>query len=456
MNILLINHYAGGPPFGMEHRPYHLAREWVRLGHHVTIAAASHSHVRATQPTLTAGPKRPTEELLDGIHYRWYPTPAYSGNGLARLRNVRAFLRAVQIDAATLRSAPKPDVVIASSTYPLDVRVARGIARACDAVLVYEVHDLWPLSLIEVSKLPRWHPFVLWCGAAERAAYRDADVVVSMLPKVHAHMKARGLDLMKLHLIPNGVVPDDWAHAAATAPTLRGDVVAAIQRARSKGYTVVGYTGSMGKPNALETLLDAAEILRKERFAFLLVGDGHERTQLEQRAKASELSTVIFLDPVPKAHIPALLASFDVAYIGWRRAPIYRFGIAPNKLMDYMMAGCAVLHSVDAGNDPVREAECGLTVPPEDAKAVARGLRQLALLPRRERVAMGLRGQAFVKAHHSYPMLAERFVQAVLQAIARRKGQASVGVRADMAAPATSPGQSVDTASRTEPPLGPL
>ncbi|TMH32224.1 MAG: glycosyltransferase family 4 protein, partial [Betaproteobacteria bacterium] len=116
--------------------------------------------------------------------------------------------------------------------------------------------------------------------------------------------------------------------------------------------------------------------------------------------------------PVAKAQIPTLLASLDIAYIGWQRTPIYRFGIAPNKLMDYMMAGCAVLHSVDAGNDPVAEARCGVTVAPESAKAVAQGLRQLAALSADERHAMGERGHAFVLAHHTYPVLARRFLDA--------------------------------------------
>jgi glycosyltransferase involved in cell wall biosynthesis len=127
---------------------------------------------------------------------------------------------------------------------------------------------------------------------------------------------------------------------------------------------------------------------------------------------AEGLGNVTMLPPVPKPQIPALLAAVDVAYIGWQRVPIYRFGIAPNKLMDYMMAGVPVLHSVAAGNDPVAEAGCGLTVAPEDAGAIAAGLRRLAALPAAERRAMGERGRAFVLANHTYPVLAQRFIDA--------------------------------------------
>ena len=116
---------------------------------------------------------------------------------------------------------------------------------------------------------------------------------------------------------------------------------------------------------------------------------------------------------IPKAQIPSFLAAVDIAFIGWQRVPIYRFGIAPNKLMDYMMAGVPVLHSVEAGNDPVAEAGCGLTVAPESAAAVVEGLRRLAALPADERRAMGERGRAHVLANHSYPVLARRFIEAL-------------------------------------------
>jgi glycosyltransferase involved in cell wall biosynthesis len=169
----------------------------------------------------------------------------------------------------------------------------------------------------------------------------------------------------------------------------------------------------MGLPKALDMLLDAAARLREQGFDFVLVGDGNERARLAQRVRDEALAHVRLFAPVPKRMVPSLLAAADIAYIGWQRVPIYRFGIAPNKLMDYMLAGCAVLHSVDAGNDPVPEAGCGLTVPPEAPDAVAAGLRRLAALDAETRRAMGARGRDFVRAYHDYAVLARRFIEAV-------------------------------------------
>ena len=407
MNILLINHYAGSPEHGMEYRPYYLAREWVRAGHRVQIIAAAHSHVRARQP---AAAQRPVDETIAGIAYRWLPAPPYIGNGVGRVKNIWAFLRRLWREAPRLARGFKPDVVIASSTYPMDVWVARRIARLARAKLVYEVHDLWPASPIELSGMSPRHPFILLCQKAENDAYRDADVVVSMLPKVAAHMHAHGLDLRKLHIVPNGIALDEWqGEPAPLAP----EVAAQMAELRAAGRTIVGYAGSHGLPNALDVLLDAAALMKNEPISFVLVGDGHEKARLAQRVRDEGLANVLMLAPIPKPQIPALLQWFDIAYIGWQRVPIYRFGIAPNKLMDYMMAGRPVLHSVEAGNDPVAEAGCGLTVAPEAAGAVADGLKALLAYPSSEREAMGARGRAFVVAHHNYRVLASRFLAAV-------------------------------------------
>jgi glycosyltransferase involved in cell wall biosynthesis len=408
VNLLLVNHYAGGPAYGMEYRGHYLAREWVRLGHRVTIVGASQSHVRATQPRLQG---RFTRETVEGVDYVWCATPAYRGNGVGRVLNILVFLHRLGQWRQWLREPP--DVVIASSTYPADIGPARRIARRHGATLVWEVHDLWPLSPIELGGMPRWHPFILWMQWAEDAACRDADLVVSMLPMAARHLQAHGMREDKFVYVPNGVDPDEWSGAPADLPFEHADVLA---RARVEGRMVVAYAGAHGLANALDTLLDAAALLRDAPVAFVLVGTGPEKDALARRVAQQDLRQVHLLGPVSKQAIPALLAAMDVLYIGLKRQPLFRFGISPNKLMDYMMAARPVLCAIEAGNDLVAEAGCGFTVEPENAEALAQAVRRMLALPADERLRLGTAGRAWVQARHVYPVLARRFLQAVSDA----------------------------------------
>jgi glycosyltransferase involved in cell wall biosynthesis len=408
MNILLINHYAGSVRHGMEYRPYYLAREWVRQGHGVTIVAASASHVRTQAPQLGRGTSM--RESIDGIDYVWLATPAYHGNGIARVRNMAAFLWRLHRAGAGLARSVRPDAVIASSTYPLDIWPAWRIARRAGARLLFEVHDLWPLSPMELGGYSPHHPFIMLLQAAENFACRHADAVVSILPRVRAHLEAHGMAPHKLHLVPNGVDPAEWETEPAPLPPRLDACLDGLHR---RGCFVVGYAGTHGLANALDTLLAAAGHLRGRPIAIVLVGAGPEKPALLQRAAAYGLDNVHFFDPVAKSQIPALLRRVDLAYIGWRREALYRFGISPNKLIDYMMAGCPVLHAVDAGNDPVREAGCGLTVAPDNPRAVAAGVLALHALRPEARAAMGARGRAFALANHTYPILGRRFLTAL-------------------------------------------
>lgn len=404
MNILLINHYAGSTRHGMEFRPFYLAREWVRAGHRVQIVAASFSHIRARQPELDGAV---LEEQIEGIDYRWLVTPGYKGNGAGRVKNMLAFMWALWRDSPRLAREFKPDVVIASSTYPMDIWPARRIARLSQARLVYEVHDLWPLSPMELGGLSRWHPFIIWVQMAEDYAYRHADKVVSMLPKARQYMCSRGMAPQKFTYVPNGVDEQEWARPAE----LPQPVKAALDALRAKGLPLVGYAGTHGLSNALDVLLDAASQL-KGKAEVVIVGTGPDRDALLARVANEDLSNVTMLPAIPKQSVPSFLDGVDIAYIGWHPNPLYRFGISPNKLMDYMMAGKPVVHSVSAGNDPVAEAGCGFTVPPGDAAAVAQAILKLAAMPDAQRKLLGAAGKRFILKNQTYPRLAANFLAA--------------------------------------------
>ena len=207
MNILLINHYVGSPKYGMEYRPYYIAREWVKTGHNVTIVGASFSHLRSQNPVVQ---QSLTGEIVDGIHYEWIKTPSYEGNGIGRIRNMISFIIQLKFYLQKLMATRKFDVVIASSTYPLDIYPARMLKKKSGTKLVFEVHDLWPLSPKELGNIPAWHPYIMLMQKAENDAYRFCDKVVSILPCAKTHMVEHGLHPDKFVHIPNGISMDEW------------------------------------------------------------------------------------------------------------------------------------------------------------------------------------------------------------------------------------------------------
>lgn len=407
MNILLINHYAGSPNNGMEYRPFYMAREWVRMGHQVTIVGASHSHLRSEQPEVSG---EVTEQDIEGIRYMWLKTPSYNGNGIGRVINMLVFIIQLFKFSNHIVKWYKPDIVIASSTYPLDVFPARYIARKNKAKLIYEVHDLWPLSPIELGGMSPWHPFIMVMQMAENYAYRQCDRIVSMLPKADRHMCEHGMAPHKFSYVPNGIDVNEWKNSYANIPEEHRTLLGKL---RDSGSFIVGYAGSHGIANALYSLVDAAELMKNKSVTIVFVGQGPEKEKLETIIDERKIDNIIFLSAVIKNAIPEILNSMDVLYIGLQKQSLFRFGISPNKLMDYMMAAKPVIHAIDAGNDLVAESGCGISIPPEDPKAIAEAIVKLKSLSENERKAMGLKGRKFVLENHDYRVLAKKFIDII-------------------------------------------
>ncbi|MEN6356356.1 MAG: glycosyltransferase family 4 protein [Armatimonadota bacterium] len=406
MKILLINHYAGSIKHGMEYRPFYMAREWVRLGHEVTIIAASNSHVRTCNPQIKGNM---THEVIEGVHYIWLKTPAYSGNGVGRVKNMLSFTNQLLLRRIELARTIKPDVVIASSTYPLDNYPASKIARLASAKLIYEVHDLWPLSPMEIGGMSKWHPFIMLMQWAENYAYKHCDRVVSMLPLAESHMLKHGLAEGKFCYVPNGIDTSEWLESKQTIPQEQKDILDALQ---GEGRFLVCYAGAHGPANALERLMEAAALTEGSNAVFILVGQGPDKEKLIKTASNMRLNNVRFLPAVPKASIPSLLSKMDVLYIGLAHKSLFRFGISPNKLMDYMMAAKPVVQSIDAGNDMVSESGCGISISTGSQKDIADAVLTLMKMNPEERSRMGARGHEYVLKSHDYSILAKRFLEA--------------------------------------------
>jgi len=406
MNILLINHYAGSAQMGMEYRPYYFAQEWKKHGHNTTIVAATFSHIRTHNPEINGNYAFVDN---DGIEYLWIKTPKYASNSPKRFINMLVFIFRLFRLVRVILKRKKYDVVIASSTYPLDIFPAHKIAVKSKAQLIFEVHDLWPLSPMELGGYSKWHPFIMLMQHAENYAYKKSDKVVSLLPKTLEHMVAHGLEKNKWYCVPNGINQSEWEEVEI----IPDEIAARIQEICKKYDRIVAYTGTYGLANALDSFIDAAKLSAKIPVAFVLFGKGPLKEHLSARIEKEAITNVFIFGAVPKRSIPHLLSLFDYLFIGLQNQPLFRFGISPNKLMDYMMSGKPIIQAINAGNDMVSEAGCGISVEPEQPEAIADAVMKLFDMTAEELNVLGENGKKYILKNHLNSLLANNFIDVI-------------------------------------------
>lgn len=398
---------VGGPGVGRYWRAYYLSKAWLRMGiSNLVIGPGYHHQLQPHEP-------RAGFENVDGAPHYFLPAPRYSQRQLDR---VLAMMRMIpdlvfNRDLAALGRAAPPRVVIYSSPYPLGFIGAWMLARRFGAKLIFEVRDIWPLSLTEILKTPRWHPFVLLSGLCERFAYATSDIVVSLLPRADRHMTARGLDGAKFRYIPNGI-------------DARGDsggqtdhaLVRRIRALRAAGAFVLLHAGSMGETTPLASLLQALAIIERESVAdvhVLLVGRGDNEDALRAEAVRLGLSCVEFHPQVDRTVVAAACAEADAGYASSLDLPIYRFGLSPNKIHDYMHAGLPVLYAHTARPNQITDTGGAIGCAVDDPAAIAVALKQLVGMSPAERGAIGEKGRKYVHENHDYARLACAYAEAM-------------------------------------------
>jgi len=400
MNIWLLNHYAVTPDMPGGTRHYHLGRELVTQGHDVVILASSFHYALRREMRLREGESWKIEEV-DGVRFVWLRTFPYQGNDWQRVVNmvsymVRSYWLGRQLPRLDGR-VPEPDVIIGSSVHLLAVLSACFLARYFKAHFVMEVRDLWPQVLVDMGALGERHLLTWLLRGLERFLYHRAERIVVLLPKAREYIAGLGIDASKIQWIPNGA-------------NLSRFPVRELQQRIDERFTVM-YVGAHGRANGLDVVLDAARELQQRGYAsirFVFVGDGPEKPRLMYYCKELNLLNTEFRRPVAKVSIPIVLAESDVLVLVLRDINVFKYGISSNKLFDYLASGRPILFVCNASNNIIEEAQCGLSVPPENPEALADAIIRLYEMAPEEHRAMGERGRAYVERYHDYSVLARR------------------------------------------------
>lgn len=412
MNIWIVCPYAGSVRHGMNYRPYYFGREFARAGHRVVVVSGSYSHQFVRLPEVQG---TYTRETLDGMEYVWVKVPRYRSSG-DPARTAGWALFCLRLAGVARLGLPRPDAIVVSSPVPYPVVPAARLARRFGAKLVFDVRDIWPLSLTALGGYSTRHPFIRLTQRVEDFAYRKADLVVSALPNALEHMSSRGLPRDRFLWVSNGVDPED----AESASGAGGESVAGATPVGTRdGEFHLCYAGSFHERNVAMVFVEAAALLRGRgigaRFHFL-GKDGGGKPALVARARDLGADNVVFHDPIPRSSMQAFLAGMDACLAGTKGSPLYRFGISLTKQFDYMLAGKPIVLSSNAVGDIVTRTGCGLVVPPEDPAAAADAIESLVRMEPSAREAMGSRGREALLAEFTYPKLAARFLAGIAAA----------------------------------------
>jgi len=403
MKIWIINQYASLPSTGIGTRHRHLARELVELGHEVSVIAARWSHL--TRDTAAAE-AAPSIEHFEGFRFVSLNLMRYK-HAHDKRRFVNWFYFAFKVLRARRLLNEKPDVILYSSPSLIGFLSAECLARRYKARLLFEVRDIWPMTLMQIGKISERHPVIRFFQWIENRAYRKADLILSNLPGAIDHMKTRGVREKDFKWIPNGVSLPEMQGSMALDPTVEVQI--------PKDKFVVGFTGTLAVVASLQTLLDAAKLTLDDLdIVYVIVGHGMEGERLKARAKREGLTNVHFTGAVPKSQVQSAIVRFDACWIGWKQSPLYDFGVAANKLFDYFYAARPVLHSYSGKYDPVQSYGAGLSVPAQDPEKLAAAVRELKGVSLEQREEMGKNGREAVFAHHEYVKLARALETAIL------------------------------------------
>ncbi len=399
MRILFLCQYFPPEPGAPAARTHEHAREWVRLGHDVTVVCGLPHYPEGVVPPAYRG-RLLFEEQMDGIRVLrcWLFATANRGAVLRSLSFV-TFLFTATI-AALFRAGPC-DVVAATSPQMLCGLAGWIVAALKRRPFVLEVRDLWPKQIVDLGVIT--NPLLVRpLYRLERFLYRHAVAIVTVAPAAAEDIITRGVPREKVFTIPNGVDLDYFRPA---------DRLNEVREANGWGGSFIAlYIGAHGLSQGLEIVIDAAEQLRERKdILFAFVGAGARKTALIAMAREKGLQNVCFLPAVPKESMPGYYAAADLCLVPLLKREVFRTNI-PSKMFEIMacarpIALCAEGQALQL----LQESGGGVAVPPEDAAALAKTVTDLADDPAGT-LRHGEAGRTFAESHFSRAERARKYL----------------------------------------------
>ena len=398
MNIWCISKYASLPKYGTATRLYTLTKEFIKLGHNATLITSDSNHLASFPRTK----KRFNYEEAEGVPVYWIKTKKYKKTAsVSRLLSWLDFERWLFL--LPKRKFLTPDVVIVSSLSIFTILFGYYIKKKYKAKLVFEIRDIWPLTMTEEGGFSERHPLVFLISKLEKFGYSVSDLIVGTMPKLDLHVQSiigyeRNFFCSPLGFDPGKLEED--SHIKNNP----------FDKIFPETKIIVGYAGSMGITNALESFVEAIRLFKENmKIHFMLVGSGDLKSKFEK--KLADCDNVTFLSRIEQRQVKFFLNKCDVLYLSTKDSKVWKFGQSMNKIVEYMLAAKPIIASYTGYPSMINEANCGKFVKTENPDDVKNAIIEIAGMNEAQRLEMGNNGRRWIYQHRRYSILAKNYIE---------------------------------------------
>lgn len=405
MNLWWINQHARPPIFPGGTRHFNLAKRLCLLGNDVMVINGTFDHLGDIVLPKEQSSGNSVFHTYEGVSFLSINLPQYNGNAsLGRIRNMYSFyLKTIQVLSPNESKYDKPNIIIGSTVHPWAAYAGYKLSQMYNIPFVYEVRDLWPLTLMELGRIKKWNPLVFYFDRIDKILSKKASLIITTAPLMKKYYIERwGLPENKFLWITNGTNLSTDSEYEANQGLL------AKKKERSPFQVV--YTGALGRANGLIDILQVISAHKKElsNFEFHFWGDGPLKESLSRYIEHNNLPCFIHKS-VPKERLISVLQSADALLFYLRSSKLYEYGISLNKVADYHAAGKPIIAVGQCAKNPVLESGAGFVIP--SVPKLPEALLKFQILSAEERNKMGENGFKYAQTHYDWGKLAEKLNQ---------------------------------------------
>ncbi|MBL7790449.1 MAG: glycosyltransferase family 4 protein [Chitinophagales bacterium] len=401
MNIWMISKYASPPGYGTGLRFFYLTKEFAKLGHSSVLITSDANHYAPNFPNTD---NRYNSVTIDDTKVVWIKTLKYKKT--ASPGRILSWLDFEwKLFFMPKKDLGRPDAVVVSSISIFTIFYGYYLKWRYQSFLVFEIRDIWPLTMTEEAGFKWYHPLVLFIGFVEKFGYKVADLVVGTMPRLDLHVRnILGYD-RPTFCSPFGFYPGNYDADTQTDNSFKKHFPV--------GKIIVGYAGSMGITNALESYVECIKMLNTENkdIHFMFVGSGDLRPKFE--AELAGCNNVTFLPRITQSEVKFFLANCDILYLSTQDSKVWDYGQSMNKVVEYMLSAKPIIARYSGYPSMINEAGCGIFVSSNQALDIKNAILKYALMPKSERENIGKMGREWIYKHRQYDKLAAEYMSEI-------------------------------------------